>query len=95
MPCLAQQVFQLFGADSENVGRTLFLVDLVVFSRVQLRDESIDGDVKIGAVLERAGNDQRRARFVDQNRVDFVDDRDNCVRAGPSGRARYFMLSRR
>ena len=32
--------------------------------------------VELGAFLGRTGNDQRRARFVDQDRVDFVDDRE-------------------
>ena len=31
--------------------------------------------VEFGAVLERAGDDQRRARLVDQDRIDLVDDR--------------------
>jgi hypothetical protein len=36
--------------------------------------KSVDGVVEFGTVVERAGNDQRRARLVDQDRVDFVDD---------------------
>ena len=35
----------------------------------------VDGVVEVGAVVERAGDDQRRARLVDQDRVDLVDDR--------------------
>ena len=35
----------------------------------------VDRVVHFRAVLERAGNDQRRARLVDQDRIDFVDDR--------------------
>ena len=34
----------------------------------------VDGDVEIGAVLQRPGNDERRARLVDQDRIDLVDD---------------------
>ena len=30
--------------------------------------------VEVAAVFGRAGDDQRRARFIDQDRVDFVDD---------------------
>jgi hypothetical protein len=41
---------------------------------VEPRDVGVDGVVEIGAVVERAGNDQRRARLVDQDGVDFVDD---------------------
>ncbi len=41
----------------------------------QARDQRVDLDVELGAFLCRARDDQRRARFVDQNRIDFVDDR--------------------
>jgi hypothetical protein len=41
------------------------------------RRELIDAHVQLGALLRRAGDDQRRARLVDQDRIDFVDD---CVR---------------
>ena len=75
---LAQQVFELLGAVFGEVGRALLFVDLVVFRRQQ-RDEGVDGVVEIGAVVERAGNDQRRARFVDEDRVDFVDDREEVA----------------
>ena len=34
----------------------------------------VDGVVEIRAVVERAGDDQRRARLVDQDRVHLVDD---------------------
>ena len=40
----------------------------------QPRDQRIDLDVKLGAFLRGPGNDQRRARLVDQDRVDFIDD---------------------
>ena len=53
--------------------RALLLVDLVI-GLVELRDEGVDGVVEFGAVVERTGDDQRRARLVDQDRVDFVDD---------------------
>ena len=36
----------------------------------------VDRDVEVGLVVGRAGNDQRRARFVDQDRIDLVDDRE-------------------
>ena len=32
--------------------------------------------VELGLVVGRAGDDQRRARLVDQDRVDLVDDRE-------------------
>ena len=34
----------------------------------------VDGIVELGAVLDGAGDDERRARLVDQDRVDLVDD---------------------
>ena len=42
---------------------------------LQARRELIDAHVQLGALLRRAGDDQRRARFVDQDRVHLVDDR--------------------
>ena len=42
---------------------------------LQARHELVDLHVQLGALFGRAGDDQRRARFVDQDRVDFVDDR--------------------
>ena len=41
---------------------------------VELGQEGVDGVVEFRTVVERAGDDQRRARLVDQDRVDFVDD---------------------
>ncbi len=58
---------------SRKIDGALFLVELVV-GLVELRDIRVDGVVELGAVVERAGNDQRRARLVDQDRIDFVDD---------------------
>ena len=66
-------LFELLGAVLGEDRGALLLVDLVVL-RPQLRHEGIDRIVELGAVVERTGNDQRRARFVDQDRVDFVDD---------------------
>ena len=40
----------------------------------QARNQGVDLDVELGALLGRAGNDQRRARLVDQDRIDLVDD---------------------
>ena len=45
-------------------------------ARRQLRDDAIDFVVEVGRLLGRAGDDQRRPRFVDQDAVDFVDDRE-------------------
>jgi len=53
----------------------LLFVELEIFLD-QARDKAIDFLVELGIVFGRAGNDQRRARFVDQDGVDFVDDRE-------------------
>ena len=57
---------------------------VVVFLRVELGDldraqnarEAVGDRVHLGRFVARAGNDQRRARFIDQDRVHFVDDRE-------------------
>jgi hypothetical protein len=49
-------------------------VAVFFFLAGQARHDAIDAHVQFGRFVGRAGNDQRRARFVDQDRVDFVDD---------------------
>ncbi|MGY2930905.1 hypothetical protein ACVWZ6_000507 [Bradyrhizobium sp. GM6.1] len=71
---IAQQRLDLLHAGFGQRHRALLLVDVVV-GLVELGQEAVDGVVEVGAVVERAGDDQRRARFVDQDGVDFVDDR--------------------
>ena len=39
-----------------------------------LRHHGVDAHVQLGVVLGLAADDQRRARLVDQDRVDLVDD---------------------
>ena len=70
---LGEDALELLVAGLGEGGGALLLVDLVVVL-VELRDERVDGVVELGAVVERAGDDQRRARLVDQDRVDLVDD---------------------
>jgi hypothetical protein len=41
----------------------------------QLRDEGVDAAVELGGILGLAGDDERGACLVDQDRVDLVDDR--------------------
>ena len=48
-------------------------LDLAVL-RHQLPDQVVERVVELGAVLDRAGDDERRARLVDQDRVHLVDD---------------------
>ena len=66
--------------------RLLLLVLLVRVGR-ELLHHRVDLHVELGLVVGRAGDDQRRARFVDQDRIDLVDDRHRERRAGPSSRA--------
>ena len=70
---VAQQGLDLFHAGFGQRHRALLLVDVVV-GLVELREEGVDGVVEFRTVVERARDDQRRARLVDQDRVDFVDD---------------------
>ena len=52
------------------------LVDGVVLFGLEARDDAVDDVIGIGRLFRRARNNQRRARLVDQNRVDFVHDRE-------------------
>ena len=74
---------------------------LVHLAALQLRDDAVDFVVEVGRFLGRARDDQRRARLVDQDGVDFVDDREvmaaldharrgrtSCCRAGSRSRTR-------
>ena len=45
-------------------------------ARLQPRDDAIDLVVQVGRFLGRTGDDQRRARLVDEDAVHFVDDRE-------------------
>ena len=69
-----QQFLDLFVAGFRKHDLTLFFVVLIIFGGEQ-RNDLIDLAVEIGAVFGRPRNDQRRARFIDQDRIDFIDDR--------------------
>ena len=45
-------------------------------SRMSFGNDFVDAVILVGGFLGGTGNDQRRARFVDQDRVHFVDDRE-------------------
>ena len=70
---IAQAALELFHARFGQRHGALLLVDLVV-GLVEQGNVAVDGVVEFRAIVERAGDDQRRARFVDQDRVDFIDD---------------------
>ena len=68
----------LFKMDIALLGQragALLLVELVVFRR-ELRNEAVDRVVEIRLVVHRAGDDERGAGLVHQDRVDLVDDRE-------------------
>ena len=57
----------------------VFFPRLLAFDHLaagELGDDAVDAVVLVGGLLRRTGNDQRRARFVNQDRIDFVDDRE-------------------
>ncbi len=70
---LAEQFFHMFVAGVGQADRALLFVEVVIFLD-ELREELVDRVVKIGFIVDRAGNDQRRARLVDEDRIHFVDD---------------------
>jgi hypothetical protein len=70
---LSQQMLDALVARLGQGDDARLLVELEVVG-VQFGDEDVDGGVEVGAIVERAGDDQRRARLVDQDRVHLVDD---------------------
>ena len=76
-----QDGFELLVAGLGDVHLVRLLVDpevavalFVLLPRQELR-HVVHSNVGVGVVLGRPGDDQRGARFVDQDRVDLVDDR--------------------
>jgi hypothetical protein len=63
--------------DHAFAGAQVELADLLL----ELRHDGVDAHVELGVVLGLAADDQRRARLVDQDRVDLVDDRVGRPRA--------------
>ena len=70
---VAQPGLHLLHAGFGEIDGALLFVELVVFLG-EGRDIGVNGVIELRAIVERTGNDQRRARFVDQDRVHFVDD---------------------
>ena len=54
---------------------SLAFVDIEVDITLERSNDRCKSVVRLGRVSDTAGDDQRCARFVDENRVDFVDDR--------------------
>ena len=84
---LAQQLFGVLHALLGQVHLLLLLVDVVVarlgrlarlaflFLSGQARHDPVDLDIQLRRLVGRTRDDQRRARFVDQDRIDLVYDR--------------------
>ncbi len=72
-PAVLQQPLGLFGAVLGQDHALLLLVELIV-GRDERLHQLVDRNVEIGLVVGRAGNDQRRPGFVDQDRIHLVDD---------------------
>ena len=53
-----------------------FFIDREIFVAHEARQDLRERRVQIGRVVALAADDQRRARFVDEDRIDFVDDRE-------------------
>ena len=64
----------LVDAVLERHDRALVLLDLVVDVTLERAHDRGEAVVQLGGVADAAGDDQRRARLVDQDRVDLVDD---------------------
>ena len=73
-PGFLEHPLGFLGAFLGQHDRLLLLVELVIGIGELLHDD-IDPDIELGLVVGRAGDDQRRARFVDQDRIHLVDDR--------------------
>ena len=79
-PCLDQHALHLLVAALGQFDAALFLIDgevafLLFDLGGELGNQSIDGLVELGAVLDRTRDDEGRARLVDQDGVDLIDNR--------------------
>ena len=70
---LGQQLLDIFVSRFCQVDRALLFVEVEMLFR-QARNQLVDLIVEIGLVFRRTGNDQRRAGFVDQDRIHLVHD---------------------
>ena len=75
--------------------RALLLVDLVVGARLEARHDARELAVYVGGRLGGAGDDERRARLVDEDASPPRRRCSTCGRAAPCARVRMAMLSRR
>ena len=73
-PGILEHPLDLLGAVHGQDDRLLLFVLLIILGRKLLHDQ-IDRAVQVRLVVGWARDDQRGTRFVDQHRIDFVDDR--------------------
>ena len=69
-----QQRLQVLHTLFRQRRRAVLLVDGVMFLFFEPRDDAVDAVVLVGGLLRRPGDNQRRARFVNQNRVHLIHD---------------------
>ena len=73
-PGILQQTLDPLGAVfGQGDGALLFVLLIIGFG--DLLHDRIDRDIEFGLVVGRAGDDERRARLVDQDRIHLIDDR--------------------
>ena len=83
----AELVLDELDADLVHADGALAQVDLVVDVLLHQRRHPGELGVPVRRAVGRAGDDQRGAGLVDEDRVDLVDDRRSCGRAAPGRRA--------
>src|SRR5499427_9815227 len=66
---VAQPLLKSLHAGFSQRNGSLLFIDLIV-ALIELWNITVDGVVEFGPVVEWTGYDQRRARLIDQNRVD-------------------------
>ena len=74
-PCILEQPLDMLGTVFGQVDRFgLFVLLIIILG--QIEHDLVDPDIQLGLVVGGAGDNQRGARFVDQDRIDLVDDRE-------------------
>ena len=66
----------------------MLFVDLVIDVAPESWHDLVDFVVLVGGFIARTGNDEGRSRFVDEDRVDFVDDAEVVATLNAGGRVK-------
>src|SRR5216683_1343620 len=72
----SEQLFDAGAALFRERDRAQLLIDRVVLLGLEPRDHAVHDVIRIGRFLGSARDNQRRASLIDQDRIDFVDDRE-------------------